>query len=192
MDKIKVGLLPMYLEFYDKKVPDSRSRMERSLSDIKKRLEGKGLIIKDSKICRTKNEFEKAVKYFKTEDVIAIITLHLAYSPSLESAEALSGTDIPVIVLNTTPAFSFGSDQNTEEIMYNHGIHGVQDFCSILYKNKKKFFIETGHYNRSDVLDRVVEKVRSASLAHSMRSQKVGRIGGSFEGMGDFFIPARS
>ncbi len=190
MNKIKTGLLPLYLEFYDRKLPDSRNRMEEFLFDIKKSLEEKGLIIKDSKISRTKDEFEKAIKYFETEEVAAIISLHLAYSPSLESVEALSDINIPIIILNTTPAVSFCPDQSEEEIMYNHGIHGVQDLCSELYKKGKKFFIETGHYDKSDVLDRVVEKVRSAGLVHSMRSQKVGRIGGSFKGMGDFFIPA--
>ncbi|MHB8277337.1 MAG: L-arabinose isomerase family protein [Candidatus Humimicrobiaceae bacterium] len=190
MDKVKVGLLPLYLEFYDKKVSDLRVRSEEFLEEIINRLEEKELIIKNSKICRRKEEFKDAVNYFEKEKVAAIITLHLAYSPSLESAEALSSTNIPIIVLNTTPAFYFGSDQSTDEIMYNHGIHGVQDFCSLLYKKGKKYFIETGHYDKSDVLDRVVKKVKSVSLARSMRSQRVGRIGGSFEGMGDFFIPA--
>ncbi len=31
------------------------------------------------------------------------MTLHLAYSPSLESSDVVAGTDLPIVVLDTTP-----------------------------------------------------------------------------------------
>ena len=39
-------------------------------------------------ICRLAGEFESAIEQFEREEVDCIITLHLAYSPSLEAIEA--------------------------------------------------------------------------------------------------------
>ena len=67
-----------------------------------------------------------------TEGVDAIITLHLAYSPSLESAEVLAQSRLPVIMLDTTPDRDFGGHVDPMRLLDNHGIHGVQDLASVL------------------------------------------------------------
>ncbi|MFC1582550.1 hypothetical protein ACFL4W_03315, partial [Planctomycetota bacterium] len=75
------------------------------------------------------------------------------------------------------------------KIMLNHGIHGVQDMCNLLRRNGKDFVIEAGHWEASDVLDRIVRQVRGACMAARMRLGRVGLIGNPFEGMGDFSVP---
>jgi L-arabinose isomerase len=116
------------------------------------------------------------------------VTLHLAYSPSLESAKVLARTKLPLIVLDTTPTWSFAPSQDPAEIMYNHGIHGVQDMCNLLLRNGKPFALEAGHWQRSDVLDRVAALVTPARMASTIRFGKVGLLGTPFKGMGDFFV----
>jgi L-arabinose isomerase len=73
--------------------------------------------------------------------------------------------------------------------MYNHGIHGVQDMCNLLIRLGKPFQIEAGHWQHSNVLDRVVWRAQAARLARAMRSARVGRIGNPFKGMADFAVP---
>jgi len=187
--KPKLGLLPLYIELYDKAVPERRPRVLAFLRTIKAELEKRGMEIVAAPICRVKAEFAAAVHDFEAAQVDAILTLHLAYSPSLESAEALSTTKLPIIVLDSTPAPGFGPDQDPAEIFANHGIHGVQDMCNLLLRKRKSFQIEAGHWQRSDVLDRVAGWARAAKIAGRMRRARIGRIGGSFEGMGDFAVP---
>jgi L-arabinose isomerase len=122
--------------------------------------------------------------------VDAIVTLHLAYSPSLESVEVLVRTRLPIIVLDTTPDFAFGPSQLPDRIMFNHGIHGVQDMCNLLMRNGKPFVIEAGHWKNSNVLERVVSRVRSARIASALQRSRVGQIGKAFAGMGDFVVPS--
>jgi L-arabinose isomerase len=136
-----------------------------------------------------KNEFASAAKSFEDAGVDAVVTLHLAYSPSLESADALAGTELPIIVLDTTPTFGYSPKQNPEELMYNHGIHGVQDMCNVLIRRGKDFVIEAGHWEKSDVLDRTAAWARAASVAKKMKTARVGLIGKPFAGMGDFAVP---
>ena len=188
MIKPKIGLLLLYLKLYDDAMAEMRSRIETFAKTIAEEFGKRDVIVNQSPICRTKEEFSKAVKSFEKEKVDAIVTLHLAYSPSLESADVLSKTKIPIIVLDTTPEYDFGEDVSSEEILYNHGIHGVQDMCSMLNRNGKEFFLEAGHWEKSDVIDRVVKKIKAASLARLLSNMRVGSIEGSFKGMGDFYV----
>lgn len=186
--KSKIGLLPFYLELYDKAMPEKRAKAEKFYRTITAELEKRGLEVVTAPVCRLKNEFEAAIKLFEEAQVKAIVTLHLAYSPSLESSQALRATELPLIVLDTTPAYGFGPSQNPEEIMCNHGIHGVQDMCNLLIRNGKSFRIEAGPWQDSDVLDRVACQARAALLVSNMRRARVGLIGEAFKGMGDFDV----
>ncbi|MFN2352849.1 MAG: hypothetical protein ABR497_12990, partial [Kiritimatiellia bacterium] len=96
-------------------------------------------------VCRVAPEFRRAVRACEQAGVDALVTLHLAYSPSLESVAALTATELPIIVLDTTPDWNFGPSQAPAAIMANHGIHGVQDMCNLLLRHGKKFQIEAGH-----------------------------------------------
>lgn len=189
MTAAKVGLLPLYVELYDRIAPAVRPRVEGFYATITADLRKRGIEVVTVPVCRLAHEFSAAVAEFESAGVDAIVTLHLAYSPSLESAGALAATALPVIVLDTTPAYEFGPDQDPAEVMHNHGIHGVQDMCNLLVRNGKRFEIETGHYERSDVLDGVAAAARAARAARRIRGARIGRIGGSFTGMGDFSVP---
>lgn len=189
MEKNTAGLLPLYLELYDKVRPDNRKEIESFLKKIKEELEKSGIEIIPAPVCRVKNEFAKAVKEFEMKSVDAIVTLHLAYSPSLEAADILAKTSLPLILLDTTPDFDFGFGTDPSKIMTNHGIHGVQDLCNMLIRKGKPFIIEAGHWQKSDILKRVTDDLNICIAANAMKTSRVGIIGKPFKGMGDFSIP---
>lgn len=188
MTKPRIGLLGHYLALYDRLVPSARPRIEGFYRATSEALEGRGLEVVQADICRLRPEFDAAVASFERRQVDAIVSLHLAYSPSLESADALAATRLPLIVLDTTPSPSYGPTTDPDELLYNHGIHGVQDLCNVLIRRGKRFHIEAGH--GGDVLDRVAAWSRAARVAARLGSARVGVIGRPFEGMGDFAVPA--
>ena len=189
MSAARIGLLPMYLELYDDAVPDLRSKMEKHLAVIAGEITKRGIDVVRTPVCCVKSEFAEAVALFESKDVDAIVTLHLAYSPSLESAEVLANTDLPIIVLDSTPDFSFAPEDEPELILPNHGIHGVMDMCNMLRRNGKQFAIEAGHWKESDVLDRLEKWIKASRIARKMRTGRIGIIGRPFPGMGDFAVP---
>lgn len=186
MKGIKVGYLPLYLKLYDDALGSMRARIDDFNSMMQQTIEEKGIELVSAPVCRTREEFEKAVPLF--DDVCAVITLHLAYSPSLESIDALVKINKPIIVLDTTPSYSFDPTLDSEEILYNHGIHGVQDMCNMLKRRGVQYYVAAGHWENSDVVDKSVELCRAAYVARLMKNARVGRIGSSFKGMGDFFV----
>ena len=119
---MKIGLLPLYVKLYDDKLPEMRNRLEQFYNKIALMIENEKITVVKSSFCRLKNEFADAVNLFETESVDAIVTIHMAYSPSLESIDALCGTDIPIIVLDTTETLVFTNFQDPGEIMFNHGV----------------------------------------------------------------------
>lgn len=190
MQTLKAGLLPLYIELYDNINPAWRKPLVAFAGKVARRLTALGVPVETAPVCRRESEFKAAVRALEAKHVEALITLHLAYSPSLESADALACTRLPIIVLDTTPDFAFGPETGPHLIMNNHGIHGVQDMCNLLLRNGKPFAIEAGHWERSDVLTRVVEQVRAARMTNAFRNARVGLVGKPFAGMGDFSVPA--
>lgn len=189
MKKAKVGLLPMYIKLYDDAWPELRLRVDVFYETIVSEFLKKGFDVIKVPICREKSEFEMAIKKFEQNEADVVVTLHLAYSPSLESSDVLARTELPLIILDTTPTFDFSYSQHPDEILYNHGIHGVQDLCNLLRRKGKPFYIEAGHWQESDVLDRVASWIRAGGIASNLRKARVGIIGQPFDGMGDFAVP---
>ena len=187
--KPKVGLLPLYLKLYDDMWPEMRKRVDGFRQQIATALEERGLEMSAAPVCRLEAEFNAAIGNFEKAGMDAIVTLHMAYSPSLESSAGLAATRLPIIVLDTTPTYGYGPRQDTVELLYNHGIHGVQDMCNVLLRNHKPFQIEAGFWEKGDVLDRVAGWARAARLATTIRHARIGRLGAAFQGMGDFAVP---
>ena len=186
----KIGLLPLYVELYDIAAPASRPGMEATYRSAVTGLQAVGMEVVEAPVCRLAEEFSQAIQSFEQADVDAIVTLHLAYSPSLESEKALAATKLPLIILDTTPNYTYDQFTDPGALMYNHGIHGVQDMCNLLLRNGKTFQIFAGHMEHSDVLHRVAAAAKAAKVVKTMRGARVGAVGAPFKGMGDFAVSA--
>ncbi len=186
---MKIGLLPLFIKLYDDIARDNyRNNLEPFYAALVKKFKERGLEVVTSDFCRLKEEFAETVKKFEDADVDCIVTIHTAYSPSLESAEVLSKTELPLVVLDTTPTYDFSDNQVQGQISFNHGIHGVMDMCNLLKRNGKEYAIAAGHYENSDVIDRCIGFVKAATAVKALKGSRVGTIGGSFDGMGDFLV----
>lgn len=187
--KPKVGYLPLYIKLYDDDDPAMRDPMVAYKDQLVSKLEALGLEIVCADVCRLKNEFQAAAELFNRSGLDAVITQNLAYSPSLESIDAILSIEAPLIVFDTTVDFDLlGVADHYDGINPNHGIHGVQDLCSMLKRNGRSYQICAGHIENSGVLAEVVSMCRAAALCKAFRTAKVGSVGGSFEGMGDFLV----
>ena len=188
---VKIGFLPLYIKLYDdieKEPSKSRARMEKFYDTCARKLTDLGATVVTTPFCRIAKEFEDAMQLFLNEKVDAIVTLHLAYSPSLESIDAIEKSGLPLIVLDTTEAFDFGTDANFDDIMMNHGIHGVMDMCNLLLRRGVSYAIAAGHYEEPGLFEKVIEYAKAVVAANAFKGTRVGRIGESFKGMGDFKV----
>jgi L-arabinose isomerase len=161
---------------------------EAFLREVDAALTDAGLCITTSAVCRQREECTRALAGFHEAGIDLLVTLHLAYSPSLESSSLLASAEWPLLLLDTTPDAAFGLDTPPERIMYNHGIHGVQDLATMLRRRKKDYFVVAGHLSEPTVLHRTAAIARAACAARALHHTRALRIGPAFVGMGDFAV----
>ncbi|MCC6695212.1 MAG: hypothetical protein IT365_06240 [Candidatus Hydrogenedentes bacterium] len=184
----RVGLLPLYLKLYDDTMPELRVAFDPFMKQVVDGFETRGVGVVRWPVCRLREEFREAVAAFEREGVDAIVTLHLAYSPSLESVDALVHSALPVVMLDTTMDESFGLDVDPARIMFDHGVHGVQDLASMLRRRGKRYEVIAGHVSEAEMFERACGRVRAVAGARCFRGMRVLRIGETFSGMGDFTV----
>lgn len=184
--QITVGLLPLYIKLYDDVAPAVRPVQERLTARTAGELEKRSFKVVTAPTCRIKSEFEAAVKMLEAAGCEVLATLHLAYSPSLESIDAIAHSSLPVVILDTTPDDCF--DDPAEKLMGNHGIHGVQDLGNMLLRRRKPFLITAGPCQAA-FFDKAEKQLKAAAMCFKMTHLRVGSAGGKFAGMGDFQVP---
>jgi L-arabinose isomerase len=185
-------LLPLYLELYDRTLPDLLPRQEQFLSRVIALLRSTGMDVSALAVCRTRTQVEEAISFAEEHAVDGIVTLHLAYSPSLEAAGSLVGTSLPVLMLDTTPASSFGPGVKANDALENHGIHGAQDLASVLRRRGRGYSVIAGAMNDPALPARAMCWARAARARRWLQELRVAQIGGSFAGMGDFQVLEQS
>jgi len=213
MKPLKIGLLPLYVRFYDEVLPDLAAKVEPLVGHVQAALASGGLEVLVAPTGRVRADFAAAVERFEAAGADAIVTLHLAYSPSLESAEVLAQSRLPIVMLDTTPERDFGRHVDPMLLLYNHGVHGLQDLASVLRRLGKQYQVVAGHLDDGDLVRRCVAAVKNGAAgnltarnrvarpqvkgvtspaamraAMAFQSMCVLRIGGVFPGMGDFAV----
>lgn len=183
-----LGLLPLYLAFYDETLPELRAEMAAFLAQVEDTLINVGLQLSTAQIYCTSDEIAVAVQQFERASVDLLVTVHLTYAPSLETVDALASTALPLLLLDTTPDAAFGQDVDPQRLLYNHGIHGVQDLATMLRRKKKTYQVVAGHLSDPRVLSRTRAIAQAAVAVHAFNGAHVLRIGPPFAGMGDFQV----
>ncbi|HOF86981.1 MAG TPA: hypothetical protein PLZ36_02595, partial [Armatimonadota bacterium] len=92
------------------------------------------------------------------------------------------------LMLDVTPDAAFGRDVDPQRLLYNHGIHGVQDLAAMLRRMKKDYHVIAGHLSDPSVMRRAGEFARGAKAAGALAVTRALRVGPSFSGMGDFAV----
>ncbi len=188
---LRVGLLPLYLDLYDRRRPELRDSVDSFLDDVGKLIERAGVEVVRAPIATLRRHVDAAEELFGGGRVDLVVTLHLAYSPSLLVVEFLSQLDTPILVLDSTPARSFELDDD-RYLLENHAVHGVMDLTSVLVSKGVEFRVVAGHIDLPEFQRRLSTELDGALMAKRFRNQRIGLTGSAFVGMGDFSIDAEA
>lgn len=188
MRKPKLGLLPLYLKLYDEVRPQLKPELAKFANAVGKGLRTAGCDVTVAPVCRVAAEFGAAVSQIEKDSADGVVALHLAYSPSLEAIDALGKTCLPVLMLDTTPGVSFGPRAGWDEVMRNHGIHGVQDLASVMLRRGRPYSVLCGRCDDARLYEQAAAWARGAMATSELRAMRVGVMGTPFKGMGDFAV----
>ncbi len=186
MQKPKVGLLGLMLDFYERSGPELRKGREKFVRDrLLPALADVAEVRFDGAVF-TRDDVEKTVAAFEADGVDAILVVLLTYSPSLISAPALKRTHLPIVVWNTQELYAVNESYGDAELIANHGVHGTHDLCNVLVRESVPFGYVTGHVDDADPVAELGDYFRAACATARLRSSRLGLLGYPFPGMGDF------
>lgn len=183
-----VGLLPLYLGFYDEVLPEYRPQMEAFTRQVAERLALSGLAVELADLCYVQAEIEQTIADMTAHGVELLATLHPAYSPSLEAAEVLARSELPLVLLDTTPSPHFAENATGEDMLLNQGLRGVQDLACRLRRCGRAYSVIVGHVNEREFIKAVVEAAWVARAVKKFSSMRVLVFGDEFPGVGDFVV----
>jgi L-arabinose isomerase len=176
------------LALYDKLLPQNRPQVEAFAQRVAERLESEGLSVKLADVCCVRQEVEKGVELLKSHEVDLLATLHLSYAPSLESVDVLASSQLPIALLDTTSIFSFTENATMDDMLKNHGLHGVQDLACMLRRRSIPYSVIVGHVDDREFIREVARTAKAARAANRLRVARVLIVGDEFKGMGDFSV----
>ncbi len=186
MNKPRVGLLGLTLDFYEKYDPALRLSREAfvrekivpaltPIADI--RFDG-GLF--------SAERVEQVVRGYESDGIDVLLVILLTYSPSLISSPALKRTRLPIVVWNVQELWAIDEKYGDKELEENHGVHGTFDLCNALNRAEVRYAYITRHLNDAPAIADLDNLIRAGYAASRLRRARLGLLGYPFPGMGDF------
>jgi len=183
----RVGLLGLTLELYHDTSPEMIPGLEAFSCELRDTLSRFADVV-HAPVAWNREGVDAAVARFEREGVHLIVIVLLSYSQSLASLPALLRTKVPILVWNTQKLHTVGPNFGPEDMMYNHGMHGVQDLCNVLLRHGRAFRLVTGRYTSAETLARIEAEISAAGAVARLRAARIGILGHTFDGMGDLQV----
>lgn len=190
--KPRIGLVGLTAELYKEKWPGLVDELEKFSCTLRRVCSAFAEVYHVS-AAYTKEQVSNAFDRFNNEKLDGVILVFLSYSPSKIIEPVIARFQgLPILIWNTQKLCAIGANFSMDDMLYNHGMHGVQDLANVLLRKKIKFSLITGHFEDASVISEVGLWCIAARVANYLKGARIGRIGGRFKDMGDFAIGDRT
>jgi L-arabinose isomerase len=184
----RIGLLALTLEFYETAVPGLRASREAWLrSSVLPALQREADVLFGGAVFR-REQIEAAVAEFEAARVDALLVIVATYSPSQLALPALQRTRLPIVIWNTQQLGAIGPAFTVADMIDNHGVHGTQDLANVLNRSGIRFHYVTSPDDDAAGLAELQDFFTAGAAVKRLRSARLGMLGYSFPGMGDFAV----
>lgn len=183
----KIGFLGLTLELYKNNLPELMSLLKNFHEELKKNLKVYTDVVSYGPVYGS-GELKKIFEKFSNENISGVIVVLLSYSPSLLVLPFLKELKKPILIWNTQKISEIKNTYSRNDLLENHGMHGVQDLASVLLREGIRFDIVTGYYNDKQVQEYIKDWIISSQAVNKLENSRIGNIGGTFPLMGDFLI----
>ncbi|MBN1446178.1 MAG: hypothetical protein JW957_08765 [Candidatus Omnitrophica bacterium] len=185
MGNAKIGFMGLTLELYKEKLPALTGHLGEFSRELNTVLSEMSETV-HLPVAWNKKTISEGFSIFKKEKVDGIVLVFLSYSASLEILPSVRQAKVPVLIWNTQKIAEIKKGFGLQELLENHGMHGVQDLASVLQRENISFSLITGHYKDKTTLSAVKDWCVAAGAASKISRARIGRIGRLFPRMGDF------
>ena len=187
VEKPRVAVLALFLEFYQEKLAGYGDRVQAQLAKFQAEL-ADFCVIESSRLCWLQDHLLDEIRAAETRNADALLVIPMCYTASLMTLLPLLRTALPVVIWNTQEALGISDEYTADDLLMNHVTQGTQDVTNVLVRTGRVFGMESGHYQDRDALARLGEWLDAARAAQAARSFRVGLLGQPFQDMGDFGV----
>lgn len=185
----RVAVLGVYLALYDTAFPGYRDRMLAfarrvvGMFDADVDVPMVEAAVDDAGMARL---LEDAAQH----DVDGVVLLSLGYTGGLAIVEPLVKTPLPLLLLNTQEVEEVTSLFTFDDMVWNHGMQGIQDLAATLVRRGKPFAIVTGLLSQPDTRADLVDYLHAWRARRDVKGSRIGSFGPAMPGMGDVYVEA--
>lgn len=196
---LKVGLLGIGLEAYWEQFTELKCKLEANLLSLSNRLETMPITVINAGLVDTVDKAFEAGNLFRRSDVEIIFLYVGTYALSATVLPAVQYAKVPIIILNLSPApaidyaqFNFLGDRTkmTGVWLEYCGACPVPEIANVFKRTGIAFHQVTGllDFNQDPASWQEIEEwIEAANVAHIMRFNRMGCMGGYYSGMTDIF-----
>jgi L-arabinose isomerase len=182
----KIGVITTMADLYRRNRPELPGLFFASWQAALERAVEKEAALRFAPVVHTAEAYAAEVAALERAGCEALMVAPMAYTPSGIAVDALSGTDLPIIVVSSSRDLTLPDDMSGDHLLANQAMHGVQDLANVLWRAGRPYLLVAGHADESRFRERMQAAVRQARAASVLRRGRVGQIGGFFGGMLDF------
>ncbi len=186
MNKPRVGILGLTLDFYEKYDPALRVGREKF---VREKVMLALAPIADARFdggVFTAEAVEKTILGYEADGVDVLLVILLTYSPSLISSPAMKRTRVPIVVWNVQELWAIDEKYGDKALEENHGVHGTFDLCNALNRAGVRYAYITSHLSDAAAIPGLDTLLRAGYAVSRLRRARLGLLGYPFPGMGDF------
>lgn len=183
----RIAVIGVYLALYDTAFPNYRQRMLEFTHRVLSHL---GAAVDAPVVDAAVNEDEmwRLIDRAVLSDVDGVVLLSLGYTGGLAILEPLVGMRLPLLLLNTQEVNEVSREFTFDDMVWNHGMQGIQDIASALVRRNRSFEIVTGLLSQEDTRTDLLDHLHAWRAAREVRGSRIGSFGPPMPYMGDVHV----
>lgn len=195
-NNFKVGLFGIGLEAYWSQFEGLQASLESNLEVLRSKINVQQTTVVSAGLVDNVDKAFAAGKLFRREDVEVIFLYAATYGLSATVLPVVQQAKVPVIILNLSPeaaidydAFNQLKDRTamTGQWLKYCSACPVPEIANVLKRIGSKFYEITATLHGEDSETQIQEWVEAARVAHTMRFNRMGCMGGYYSGMVDIY-----
>lgn len=194
---LKVGLFGIGLDVYWGQFEGLKETLEANLELLQSRLEASQITVVSAAMVDNVDKAFAAGKKFRQEDVEVIFLYAATYALSATVLPVVQQAKVPVIILNLSPEANIDYD-GFNQLKDRAAMTGVWlKYCSacpvpeianVFKRTGIAFYEVTGMLHGDEVSQQEIQEwLEAAQVAHIMRYNRMGCMGGYYSGMLDIY-----
>lgn len=189
MKKHTIGILAAYADLYNRLCPGIKENLKQMLDTMMAEFKVEGLDFVLSDAVSTPEQVERECQKLIRQNIDLLIVALAPYCPSGVLAPVLESISTPVVLWPAQTMFRLVPEKyDSDTIIYNHGVHAVQDLANVLRKRGRHFGILHGHCEQDRFQAELTSWAQAGAAICAMQNANPVQIGGHFEDMLDLQI----